>query len=173
MPETEKIEKSFLPWCKHHFPNVNLSEKDKSLCRNWLAGFTDGDGSFYTTVRKQKDYRIGFQFQAVFDLTQKSSSIEKGSNLLSNIAKTHFSEIKNVLINKVEKGSIDRIRIVSIDDLYNKVIPIFTGGLQTRKAIQFLLFKDAVEFIKNKEHLKPCNKSEIISFKERYKKYVL
>lgn len=73
LPDTEKFKNSFLLWCDDHFPNVKLGEKESNLSRDWLAGFTDKVGSFYTTIRKQDDYRIRFQFQAVFDLAQRSN----------------------------------------------------------------------------------------------------
>lgn len=51
-----------------HFPDslCCFSKKSREFSEkifpDWLAGFADGDGSFYTTIRQQKDYPIGFQF---------------------------------------------------------------------------------------------------------------
>lgn len=77
LPDTEKFKNSFFLWCDDHFPNVKLGEKESNLSRDWLAGFTDKVGSFYTTIRKQDDYRIRFQFQVVFDLAQRSNLSKK------------------------------------------------------------------------------------------------
>ena len=68
-----KILRDFQPWLALHFPQEKIVINDTEISGNWLAGFTDGDGSFHTVFRRQKDYKIGFQFQAVFDLAQKNS----------------------------------------------------------------------------------------------------
>jgi LAGLIDADG endonuclease len=37
---------------------------------NWVAGFVDGDGAFYFTVHKPKDYKYGYQVKASFDIAK-------------------------------------------------------------------------------------------------------
>ena len=79
--------------------------------------------------------------------------------------------IATPLISSVSVDGMDRLRVVSPEDLLCSVIPLFEGRLQTRKEIQFLLFKDAVQFIKNREHLEPRNKEEILAFQERCREW--
>jgi len=35
---------------------------------HWVAGFVDGDGCFYFTVHKAKDYKYGYQVKASLDI---------------------------------------------------------------------------------------------------------
>ena len=80
-PATPKITGQCLPIWKRHFQEPVPKLVSTQISQDWLAGFTYGNGSFYTTIRQQQDYRIGFQFQSVFDLSQKKRGIsfaEKG-----------------------------------------------------------------------------------------------
>ena len=63
LPRNPKIERSFLPWCNTYFPDKQLKERCSisNFSQDFVAGFVDGDGSFYVTTRKQQDYKIGFQ----------------------------------------------------------------------------------------------------------------
>jgi len=35
---------------------------------HWVAGFVDGDGAFYFTLHKARDYKYGYQVKATFDI---------------------------------------------------------------------------------------------------------
>lgn len=67
---TNKSKRQLFPWLRKHFPDFKFQSNNISISGEWLAGFTDGDGSFYAVLRKQGDYKSGYQFQAVFDLAQ-------------------------------------------------------------------------------------------------------
>ena len=139
---------------------------------DWLAGFADGDGSFYTTIRRQDDYRIGFQFQSVFDLSQKERGIspgEKGARslLLNHIASQYFSDWEKARIKNVGADGMDRIRLVSAPYQRDQVLNLFRGRLQSRKEIQLALFSEAVEYIIADQHRLPENKKEISRFVSR------
>ena len=56
---TNKSKRQLLPWLEEHFPDFKFQSNNLSISGEWLAGFTDGDGSFYTVLRKQRDYRSG------------------------------------------------------------------------------------------------------------------
>ena len=165
-PLTPKIEKQFLPWCSRYFPNSLPALSSQKISGCWLAGFADGDGSFYTTIRNQDDYRIGFQFQAVFDLSQKA---ERGSrnSLLKLIHQQYFPDWEKALIARVGLDGMDRLRLVSAPYLAQRCIPLFQGKLQSRKEIQLALFQEAVDFILAGQHLLVKNKRKIREFTKR------
>lgn len=95
---------------------------------------------------------------------ERSKEVER-SSLLKQIATSHFSTVEKLLINKVSKDGIDRLRIVSPNLLRSCVVPIFSGKLQTRKAVQFALFEDALQFIERKQHLDPKKRETIFAYR--------
>ena len=169
---TPKIEQSVIPWCKANFSHAPAINYTGNISKDWLVGFADGDGSFYTTIRQQKDYRIGFQFQTVFDLSQKADADNLSRNsLLKRIQEEYFSDAPKALINTVGGDLMDRLRLVSAKYLQERCIPLFCGKLQSRKEIQLALFQDAVQYILAKQHLDPKNKGEIDAFISRCKEW--
>lgn len=149
-----KVLKSFQPWLGVHFPQEKIVTNGTQISGNWLAGFTDGDGSFHTVFRRQKDYRIGFQFQAVFDLAQKYDPLfadcTRKNVLLSSLKDQWFSDYSP--IRRIEPSSklrfalhqeipharrgdtiqrsssqkgVDHLRLARATYLDEKVIPLF------------------------------------------------
>ena len=65
----------YLSWLKVHFTAYFVKHNKVYLSKSlvacdlsayncaWLQAFTDGDGSFYFVMRKQKDYKFGYQIQ--------------------------------------------------------------------------------------------------------------
>ena len=151
------------------FPNYFSTDIPRlKLNENWLAGFTDGDGSFYNKVRKAKDYRIGFQWRVVYDLTQHISlKHQTRNNIFQQIQNQFFLSAKSNLYmqNSDEGKNKSHIRNETPGSLIKDVIPIFDQHkLQSRKEIQYWLWKHAVLFIDKKEHLLPENKGKIESY---------
>jgi len=42
---------------------------------NYLAGFTDGEGSFHVSFRKRKDFKIPWKISLCFNISQKDRVI--------------------------------------------------------------------------------------------------
>ena len=115
--------------------------------KDWLKGFTDGEGSFYFTISKSKDYRVGYQVRAIFNLRQYN---EEG--LLGKINKNYFNEV-----GRVDSGGL---KIESLKGLKEYVIPLYTPdilngemGLMTRKRRDFRLWIRGIRLIERGEHL--------------------
>ena len=105
----------------------------------------DGDGSFYSLIHKTKDYKIGYQVQTVFDIAQLDS--ERG--LLTRIGDQFFGSTQTWAKSK----DTQHLRIMSKNGLVNYVEPFFDENkLLTRKEYDFLLWKEMLKTIKNKEH---------------------
>ena len=99
------------------FPDVvpvvrPIVENPRITDRNWIAGFTSGEGSFIINIFKGRT-KIGWIVKLEFKLTQH----ERDELLMKN------------LINLFECGGVfrDRIafnfRVTKLDDIVNKIIP--------------------------------------------------
>lgn len=169
---TNKSKRQLLPWLEEHFPDFKFQSNNLSISGEWLAGFTDGDGSFYTVLRRQRDYRSGYQFQAVFNLAQLWGFSEL-HGVLTRINKFWFSETRTQQICSLNrKKQVDHLRLVRAQELYTHVIPFYNRyKLQSRKEIQFLLWKEAVDIVINKEHLS-SDLEDVVLYRERCRKWV-
>lgn len=138
----------FKEWTNAHFPNyqsIALPDPNKKIDPNWLVGFVDGDGSFYSVIHKTKDYKIGYQVQTVFDIAQLDSE----RDLLTRIGDQFFGSTQTWAKSK----NTQHLRIMSKNGLVNYVEPFFEENkLLTRKEYDFLLWKEMLNTIKNKEH---------------------
>lgn len=145
---SEKKSKQFMDWTKIHFPeykSIALPDPNKKIDPNWLVGFVDGDGSFYSLIHKTKDYKIGYQVQAVFDIAQLDSE----RNLLTKIGDQFFGSTHKWAKSK----DTQHMRIMSQNGLTNYVEPFFEENkLLTRKEYDFVLWQEMLKIIKNKEH---------------------
>lgn len=118
-----------------------LSVPSSELTKDWLSGMVDGDGSFFITITKAKDYKIGYQVRAKFAIKQINENY-----LLERINKEFFEN----------KGKVqeDRLIIEDLKVIREKVIPIFDEvRLKTRKEKDYVLWKKVVKLIEKKEHL--------------------
>jgi hypothetical protein len=153
---TSRSKRKLLPWLDKHFPSFRFQVK-LTISGDWLAGFTDGDGSFYTLLRKQADYRSRYQFQAVFDLAQLGGFTEK-DGVLNLIHTLWFSDlqIQQNKGNKQDRSQVDHLRLVRPLPLLQYIIPLFEKyTLRSRKEIQFGLWKEGVKLLIDKKHLEP------------------
>ena len=167
---TNKCKKRLIPWLEKHFPQFSFYGT-RNISGDWLAGFTDGDGSFHTLFRRQADYKCGFQFQAVFDLTQKEG-FSGANGVLKLVAEQYFSTIPLQRIPPPE--GLHRLRIVRPLLLHQHVLPLFSQSpLRSRKEIQFLLWKEAVQGLVEKRHLHLGGdfREKIISYRERWREW--
>ncbi len=113
----------------------------------------DGDGSFFITMTKAKDYKIGYQIRAKFAIKQINSQ-----DLLK--------KINNDIFDNKAKIQEDRLIIEDLNILIKYVLPLFTNNkLNTRKEKDFRLWKEAVYLIKNKEHLTEKGLNKILNLK--------
>jgi len=107
----------------------------------------DAEGSFFTSIFKSNTYKLGWYLKTNF-------AIGFGKNELSLLLQIQefFGGIGSIIINKNENMVIFSVR--KIEDLINIIIPHFEKyPLLTKKAADFILFKQIIELMKNKEHL--------------------
>jgi len=134
---------------KKSFPEIipvsrPLVENYNIINPYWLAGFTSGEGCFSINLKKSTKYRTGFNVGLVFKLTQHIRDKE----LLVNLIK--YLECGNIYSN------LDYIdyTVYKLEDLIVKIIPFFDKyNIIGKNNKYYQLFKEAIQLIKNKEHL--------------------
>jgi len=136
-------EKKLYQFNQHWTPYLNLSSSlnQNKISNDWLLGMVDGDGSFFISIAKSEDYKIGYQIRARFAIKQINSKIL-------------LEKINNDIFDNKAKIQEDRLIIEDIKIIMEYVLPFFTRNkLITRKEKDFRLWKEAIYLINNKEHL--------------------
>lgn len=112
----------------------------------WLVGFTDGDGSFYPMFHKSKDYKCGYQVQAVFDLAQ----LDIEQELLDSIG----NQLSGGAHKWAKSGNTQHMRIVKLATNISHIEPFFIENpLLSRKLYDFIIWQEILNLMKSKKHL--------------------
>ena len=119
----------------------------------------DAESSFVVIILKNSRYKTGWNVQARVQLKMH----EKDRNLLLSIQE-FFGGIGN--ISKPNNASTVEFRINIQEELVNVVLPHFdTFSLNTKKYYDYLLFKQVVLLMVNKEHTTLEGIQKIVSLK--------
>ena len=137
----------------------------------YIAGFTDGEGSFNVSVAKRKDYRGEWKLIASFNISQKDRVI--------------LAFIKHILgcgTLRERKDGVVYYEVTNIRSLQEKIIPFFLrfGFLSANKKRNFSIFRQIVDLMGQGEHLNPQGLQNILELREilnegrgRTRKYTL
>ena len=112
---------------------------------HWIAGFTDGEGTFYVGINPHQEMSSGFQVLPEFRIVQHKKDIQ----LLYALKKFFKAGV-------VRKNHDDRyeVRIRSLEVLRKTIIPFFERyELHTQKKFDFLAFRKVILLMEKKEHL--------------------
>ena len=128
---------------------MSADNQQERLDASWIVGFTDGEGCFHISINRIPEMSLGWQVLPEFRIVQH----EKDEEVLYKI-KNYFGfgsiEINNKDQNATRKG----FRVRGLKNL-NKIIDFFEKNqLQTSKRKNFEIFKQVIELMNNKEHLK-------------------
>jgi LAGLIDADG endonuclease len=138
------------------FTSLNILSK---LNPFYVTGLVDAEGSFSTTIYKSKKYKLGWCVQSYFQISLHSRDLP----LLLELQK-YFGGIGS--ISKGNTRNTVSYSVSGIKDLTMIIIPHFDNfPLLTQKGADFLLFKQIVELIKNKQHLNIEGLLQIINIK--------
>ena len=117
----------------------------------WIVGFVDGEGCFSISVIKNETTKSGIQIFPEFVVTQGAKSLET----LEYLQK--YFQCGKVYENKRtdnHRESLYRYCVRSFQDLHCKIVPFFDmNHLQTAKYQDFLIFKQVLGLMSQKEHL--------------------
>lgn len=118
-----------------------------NLLPGWVTGFSDGECSFSVNIVKNSQYKTGWSIIPIFCIELHKRDLETLLRI-----QMFFGGIGRINHLK-EKGHVV-YSITSVKDLHNVIIPHFTKyPLLTIKRLTFILFKDIIELLVNKEHL--------------------
>ena len=128
---------------------------------NYIAGFTDGEGSFNISMIKRRDYVGKWKVLASFNISQKDRVI--------------LEFIKNIFECGTLRERSDGVvyfEVTNIDSLIEKVIPFFNRFifLSANKKKNFLIFSEIVKIMANKEHLTKEGFLKIVQLRESLNK---
>lgn len=123
--------------------NPNKSKKSK-LNPQYVTGFSDGEACFHLAIGKNPKYKIGYYVNPGFSIALH----KKDEDLLRNI-QNFFGGIGNLKV----KSNIVQYRIFSLKDLDIILNHFDNYPLITKKHVDYILFKETINLIKNKEHL--------------------
>ena len=134
----------------------NIAKSDLELNPLYVTGFSDGEACFHLAIGKNAKYKLGFYVNPGFSIALH----KKDENLLRKIQE--FFGGVGVLR---EKENIVQFRVFSIKDLDVIIKHFDSYPLISKKLADYLLFKEALELIKNKEHLTIEGFNKIISIR--------
>lgn len=110
---------------------------------HWVTGFSDAESCFGFRVRKNLNLKVGWEVIPYFSINLQAKDL----SILLEIKE--FFGVGNISSNK----ETALYQVNSIKDLVKVIIPHFElYPLLTKKRADFLLFRLAIELIKQKEH---------------------
>ncbi|CAF3644066.1 unnamed protein product [Fusarium graminearum] len=134
----------------------NPSNNKSKLNPHYVTGFSDGESCFHLSIGKNSKYKIGYYVNPGFTIV-----LHKKDELLLRSIQSFFGGIGNLKV----LPNIVQYRVFSLKDLDIILNHFDNYPLITKKHTDFLLFKEALALIKNKEHLTIEGFNKIIALK--------
>ena len=134
----------------------SYSDSKIVLSPNFVTGFTDAEGCFSIKISKSKTHSLGWKVEAIFSimLHEKDFNILEGIQAYFGVGKIYFG-----------KGNVS-YRVESSKHLRDTILPHFDKyPLITQKLADYLLFKEVVRMIINKEQLTQEGLVKIVAMK--------
>jgi LAGLIDADG DNA endonuclease family protein len=132
----------------------------KNKLNPWfVTGFIDAEGTFCTTIYKNKAYKTGWVVRSFFEI-----GLNQRDSYLIYQLKDFFEGIGTISLDK--KSNVLKYSIASIKDLSSIVIPHFKNyPLLTQKGADFLFFEQIVELMKKGAHLTINGLQQVINIR--------
>ncbi len=150
---------AFTPILFRSYGSKSLSKQfEKKINPYYITGLSDAESTFVISVYKKKDTKTKWQVQPVFAIYLD----EKDIDLLKSI---QFFFGVGVVVSRKATNSV-MYSVNSLKDLTNVIIPHFCKfPLLTKKGVDFLLFKSAVNIIEQRKHLTVEGLNQIVSIR--------
>jgi len=125
---------------------------------NYIAGFTDGEGSFNVSIKKRLDYKESWKLTASFNISQKDRVI--------------LAWIKHILgcgTLRERKDGVVYYEVTNITSLYDVIIPFFRvyGFRSAYKKNNFRIFSQIVEIMYAGEHNTTGGFQKVLELREK------
>lgn len=135
-----------------------------NLNPNWVTGFSDAESSFGFRIRKNPKLNVGWEIIPYFSICLHIKDLSILLDIKEFFGVGNISSTKESVIYQVN----------ALDSLVNVIIPHFEiYSLITKKKADFLLFKLAIELIKQKEHKNIEGIRKLIGIKKSLNKGIL
>ncbi len=123
----------------------------------YLAGFTDGEGSFNLSFRKRKDYSMPWKVSLCFNVSQKDK-------VILTLYKRH---LKCGTLRSREDG-VWYYEVNNFTAIQDNVIPFFKrfGFLSAKKKRDFVKFMQIAELIADGKHLEKVGIKRILDIRK-------
>ena len=110
----------------------------------YIAGFTDGEGSFNVSFRPRNDYKLPWKVSLSFNISQRDRSI----------LELFRSYLKCGTLRERKDGVV-YYEVTNHNDLVEKIIPFFGkyDFLSAKKKRDFKKFKQIAKIISSQKHL--------------------
>ena len=135
------------------------SQGSESTLHPWcITGFVDGEGSFIVRVREDSRYKVGWIIEPIFSISLGNKDLQ----VLKDI-KTSFDGIGSITKDGDTKF---KYKVQSLEQITKVIIPHFECyPLLTQKLADYILFKEIIDMMNNKEHLTSKGLENIVSIK--------
>ena len=124
---------------------------------NYLAGFTDGEGSFNVSFQKRSDFKLGWKVRLTFNISQKDP-------VILSLFKKHLQ------CGRLQERAdgIWSYQVENFNAIQTNVIPFFNrfGFLSAKKKRDFSKFKQIAKLMDRKGHLTPEGIQEILKIRK-------
>jgi len=132
---------------------TKYTTSSNGLNPNFVTGFCDGESCFSLMISKNPKHTLGWSVKLVFSIHLHSKEID----LLYLIQR--FFGVGNVTLNKDSAT----YQVIKLSDLACVIEHFNNYPLKTQKYADFLLFKQAFDIVKSKEHLTEAGLKKLIS----------
>ncbi len=125
----------------------------------YLAGFTDGEGSFHVCFRKRTDYRIPWKISLAFNVSQKDP-------VILSLFKKH---LKCGSLRERKDDGVWYYEVTNFTAIQENVIPFFQRFtfLSAKKKRDFSNFQQIAKLIQRKDHLTIEGIQQILKLREK------
>ncbi|MBI5005100.1 MAG: LAGLIDADG family homing endonuclease [Candidatus Lloydbacteria bacterium] len=126
-------------------------QQERLEIKQWIVGFTDGEGCFSVSMFRNKTTALGWQVFPEFVITQGEKSLPA-----LKIFERYFGCGKIFINKRYDNHSeyLYRYCVRSIKDLHECIIPFFKKyQLRTAKQKDFKIFAGIIDMIIQKKHL--------------------
>ena len=136
-----------------------MKSEEKLLNPHWIAGFVDGEGTFFISICDSTKLRTGKQVRIGFKVTQGIKNVQ----VLYKLKK--FYGIGTV---KQEKPEVYEYRVNDLQQLVQIILPFFLKHpMHTTKKFDFLRVLYVSKLMLRKEHLTLAGVEKIQKIRNR------
>ena len=132
----------------------------------WITGFSDAEASFGLDFVRKSSSRTGWQILPVFKIhlhKKDLALLQQIQSYFNNLAQESGQECHGHFL---VSGDMAMWRVGSMAELNHVILPHFDKyPLITKKLADYLLFRDAVKLMRNKEHLNLDGLGKIVNIK--------